>query len=133
MSRQFLMFLVTGGIAAIVNFSSRIVYSHWLTFSNAIILAYLTGMITAFLLAKSLVFKQNQQSTKRSILYFSIVNIFAILQTWGVTILVADFLLPSLGINLFVKETAHIVGIIVPVFSSYAGHKHFTFKAASRS
>lgn len=131
MSRQFLMFLMTGGIAALVNFGSRILYSHWLSFSYAIVLAYLTGMITAFLLARSLVFKQNQQSTKRSIIYFSIVNMFAIFQTWGVTLLMADFVLPLIGVAKFVNEIAHMIGIVVPVFSSYAGHKHFTFKGKS--
>jgi putative flippase GtrA len=51
-SKQFLVFLATGGIAALINFLSRILYSNWLDFSLAVFLAYITGMITAFILAK---------------------------------------------------------------------------------
>lgn len=58
LSRQFILFLVTGGTAALVNFGSRIVYNQWVSFSIAIVLAYLTGMVTAFVLARWLVFKQ---------------------------------------------------------------------------
>ena len=49
-----MIFLLTGGIAAAVNFGSRIVYSNWLGFSTAVVLAYITGMITAFVLAACL-------------------------------------------------------------------------------
>ena len=47
MSRQFLAFLLTGGTAAAVNFGSRILYNRWMDFSSAVVLAYLTGMVTA--------------------------------------------------------------------------------------
>ena len=46
-SRQFLVFLLTGGIAAAVNFGSRILYNQWMGFSAAIVLAYITGMVAA--------------------------------------------------------------------------------------
>jgi putative flippase GtrA len=52
MSRQFLIFVATGGFAAMVNFGSRIVYNRWTDFSSAVVLAYLTGMLTAFVLAR---------------------------------------------------------------------------------
>lgn len=42
-SRQFLLFLLTGGTAAVVNFASRIVLNQWLSYSSAIIIAYLVG------------------------------------------------------------------------------------------
>ena len=45
-SRQFVAFLLTGGTAALINFISRIIYNQWLGFSSAVILAYLTGMVT---------------------------------------------------------------------------------------
>ena len=53
LSRQFVLFLATGGFAALVNFGSRILLSHWLSFSWAVVLAYLAGMGTAFVLAPS--------------------------------------------------------------------------------
>lgn len=127
-SRQFLVFLLTGGTAAAVNFGSRIVYSRWLDFSSAVILAYITGMITAFVLAKLFVFKESQQSVHRSAAFFILVNLVAVLQTWAISMGLAYYLLPSLGITLFTREIAHAVGVAVPVFTSYIGHKRWSFR-----
>jgi putative flippase GtrA len=128
MSRQFLMFLLTGGIAAVVNFGSRILYSTWLSFSSAIILAYITGMITAFVLAKLFVFKDSQLSVHRSAAFFVLVNLVAVLQTWGISMVLAYYLLPWLGVTLFAQEIAHTFGVAVPVFTSYLGHRHWSFR-----
>ncbi|MFZ5697838.1 MAG: GtrA family protein [Pseudomonadota bacterium] len=128
MSRQFVAFLVTGGIAAAVNFGSRILYDLWLDFSTAVIVAYITGMITAFLLAKIFVFKDSTQSVQRSAAFFALVNGVAILQTWAVSMGLAYYLLPAMGVNRFVPEIAHAVGVVVPVFTSYLGHRHWSFR-----
>lgn len=128
MSRQFLMFLLTGGTAAVVNFGSRILYNIWLNFSSSVILAYITGMITAFVLAKLFVFKDSQQSTHRSAMFFVLVNLVAVLQTWVISMVLAYHLLPWLGVTLFVREIAHAVGVAVPVFTSYIGHKRWSFR-----
>jgi putative flippase GtrA len=128
MSREFLVFLLTGGTAAAVNFCSRIVYNLWLDFSSAVILAYITGMVTAFVLAKIFVFKDSQQSIHHSVLFFILVNLVAVLQTWAISIGLAYYLLPSMGITVFVREIAHGVGVAVPVFTSYIGHKRWSFR-----
>lgn len=128
MSRQFLTFLFTGGTAAAVNFGSRIIYSQWFGFSTAVILAYVTGMITAFVLAKLFVFKESEQPVHRSAIFFVVVNIVAALQTWLISMGLAFYVLPALGVQEFVDEIAHAVGVAVPVFSSYLGHKRWSFR-----
>ena len=128
MSRQFLGFLVTGGLAAAVNFGSRIVYNQWVDFSVAVVLAYLTGMVTAFVLARYFVFTDSGLSIQRSALWFVVVNMVAIIQTWVISMLLAYYLLPRAGFTQFVPEIAHAVGVAVPVFTSYLGHKRFSFK-----
>jgi putative flippase GtrA len=131
LSRQFLNFLFTGGIAAGVNFFSRIVYNQFVGFSAAVTLAYLTGMTTAFVLAKIFVFKSSSHSTLRSAVLFAIVNIFSFAQTWIVSILLAYRVLPDMGIIAFNKEIASFIGIIIPVFSSFAAHRYISFKPAN--
>lgn len=126
-SSQFLMFLLSGGFSAAVNFVSRIVYSMWLNFSTAVILAYITGMITAFVLAKLFVFKNSKQSVRRSAAFFILVNVFAIVQMWLISTSLAYYLLPSLGVTFLVQEVAHAIGLIVPAFTSYLGHKRWSF------
>ena len=128
LSRQFLIFLLTGGTAAVVNFGSRVLYSVWLDFSSAVILAYISGMITAFVLAKLFVFKESQQTLQRSAVFFILVNLVAILQTWVISMGLAYYLLPLLGFSVFVPEIAHATGVIVPVFTSYLGHKRWSFQ-----
>lgn len=128
LSRQFLVFLLTGGTAAAVNFGSRILYSRWLDFSAAVIVAYVTGMVTAFVLAKLFVFKDSKQAVHRSIVFFILVNLVAVLQTWAISMGLAYYLLPSMGVTAFVPEIAHAVGVAVPVFTSYIGHKRWSFR-----
>ncbi len=128
MSRQFLVFLLTGGTAAAVNFGSRIIYSNWMDFSTAVILAYLTGMFTAFVLARIFVFKDSQQSLHHSMMFFVLVNAVAVLQTWAISMGLLYYVLPMLGVTLFAPEIAHAVGVAVPVFTSYIGHKRWSFR-----
>ncbi|WP_454675709.1 GtrA family protein [Achromobacter pestifer] len=128
LNKQFTMFVVTGGIAAAANFGSRILFNYWMDFSSAVILAYITGMVVAFLLAKAFVFRESTQSTNKSILFFIVVNVFAVLQTWLISMGLAVYVLPAMGVKDFVHEIAHAAGIVAPVFTSYLGHKHFSFR-----
>lgn len=127
-SKNFLMFLLTGGFAAAVNWGSRIVYNFWMPYSAAIVVAYVTGMITAFVLAKLFVFTQSRQSTARSAFFFTLVNLVAVLQTWAVSVGLAYYVFPWIGLTWHVRDLAHLVGVVVPVFSSYIGHKKFSFR-----
>lgn len=127
-SKQFLAFLITGGFAAAVNFGSRILYNLWTSFSLAIVLAYITGMITAFVLARLFVFRESTQSLHHSALYFVLVNVAAVAQTWVVSMGLAKYVLPAMGIAGYVEEIAHAVGVMVPVFTSYIGHKRLSFR-----
>ena len=127
LSKQFFLFLLTGGTAAAVNFGSRIFYNRWMDFSIAIIVAYLTGMITAFILVKLFVFKESRQQIRRSAWIFSMVNLLAVVQTWCISLILVYFL-PLMGITKFVHEISHGIGVIVPVFTSYIGHKRWSFR-----
>jgi putative flippase GtrA len=127
-SREFLAFLLTGGFAAAVNWGSRIVYNIWMPFWSAIVVAYITGMFTAFMLAKLLVFKSSTQSTGRSVFFFTLVNLVAVLQTWAVSVALAYHVFPRIGVTWHDRDIAHLVGVAVPVFTSYIGHKRWSFK-----
>lgn len=128
LSKQFLTFLLTGGTAAAVNFGSRVIYNLWMSFSTAVILAYITGMITAFILSKLFVFPDSQQSVHKSAMFFVLVNLVAVLQTFLISMGLAYYVLPKLGVTTLVPEIAHAVGVVVPVFTSYLGHKQWSFR-----
>jgi putative flippase GtrA len=92
------------------------------------VVAYITGMITAFVLAKLFVFKESTQSTHRSAFFFTLVNLVAVAQTWLVSVGLAWYVFPKLGMHWHDRDVAHLIGVIVPVFSSYIGHSKFSFK-----
>jgi putative flippase GtrA len=127
-SRQFLVFLMTGGCAAAVNFVSRIGYNQVMPFSAAVVIAYVTGMVVAFVLNKLFVFRESQQATHRALIWFVLVNIVGVAQTWVISMLLLNRVLPVMGVTLYAREIAHGIGIMVPAFSSYLGHKHFSFR-----
>ncbi|MFL6090656.1 MAG: GtrA family protein [Aeromicrobium sp.] len=129
-STRFIRFLVTGGIAALVNFGSRFVFSTFTSFSMAVILAYLCGMVTAFVLAKLFVFGETRHSVTTSAAWFTVVNVAAVIQTWVVSVGLAHVIFPKIGFTTAPEAVAHAIGIVVPVFTSYLGHKNLSFRAA---
>lgn len=119
---------MVGGLAAMVNFFSRIGFSQYFSFSVAVILAFPLGMTTAFILSRRYVFEQGLQSVVKQFYYFSLVNFFAAAQVWLISVGLAEYLLVWLDYHFFREELAHLIGIAVPVFTSYLGHKHLSFR-----
>jgi putative flippase GtrA len=128
LSRQFAVFLLTGGTAATVNFLTRILYNEAMPFSIAVVCSYVTGMVTAFVLNRMFVFRGSSQPVHHAAGYFVLVNLVAIAQTWAVSVAMLHYVLPYFGITRYAPELAHAAGIVVPVFTSFLGHKHFSFR-----
>ncbi len=134
LTREFMEFIAACGFAAVVNFVSRIVLSRFIAYAPAIVAAYLMGMATAFFLCKFFVFKAGVTGrAKQEGIAFVLVNMVAVLQTLGVSLLLADYLFPKTGWTFYPREVAHFVGICVPVFSSYFGHKYFSFGTSAKA
>lgn len=130
--RQFLLFVLTGGAAALVNVLSRLGFSLIFRFELAVLAAYAVGMITAYILARRYVFICSGQSARRSFAAFALVNLVAVLQTWMVSISLRHLLLPVIGVVALVELMSHGLGVIIPVFTSYLGHKYVSFRAADK-
>ena len=131
-SKEFIAFLVAGGIAATVNIASRFFYNQYISYSNAIILAYITGMITAFILNKFFVFERSSHSTTKEFYYFTLVNLVAIVQTYIISIGLAEYIFPNIGLEKHRYLIAHAIGVIFPVFTSFIGHKFLSFKVVEK-
>jgi putative flippase GtrA len=126
--KQFLHFLVAGGIAAAINFLSRIVLNAWMPYSAAIVLAYCLGMLTAFLLNRLFVFKANNP-LHHQVLWFTLINVIALAQTLLISLLLARLIFPSLGWFWHSDAIAHGIGVLAPVLTSFIGHKRLSFKS----
>jgi len=126
--RQFGLFVLTGGAAALLNIGSRVAFSRWLPFESAVLAAYAIGMVTAYVLARRVVFRGRRQPIARSFAAFALVNLVAVLQTWLVSVGLRPWLLSLVGAVGLADLLAHATGVIVPIFTSFLGHKHISFK-----
>jgi len=59
---------------------------------------------------------------------YAIINMFAIAQTLLISLALARWVLPALGVIANTGAVAHSAGALVPVFTSYFGHKLLTFR-----
>ncbi|MFN7609640.1 MAG: GtrA family protein [bacterium] len=126
--RRFGLFLAAGGLAAGANFGSRFGFSAWFSYPVAIMLAYLVGMAVAFLLMRHYVFDGSGKALGPQVAKFILVNVLAVLQTLVVSLVLARWLLPTLGVESHVEAIAHAFGVAVPAVTSYLGHKKATFR-----
>ena len=135
-SRRFTAFLLSGGIAALVNVLSRIGFDALLrqagfgpitAYELAVILAYLVGMTTAFGLARAFVFTGSGRSLHVEYGRFALVNVVALVQVWVVSVLLLRLVFPAVGLTWNAETIAHVIGVLSPVLVSYHGHKRFSF------
>jgi putative flippase GtrA len=128
MSREFTVFVVVGGFAALVNIASRLVLNLLMSYEIAVVVAYLCGMVTAFLLNRAFVFKgSGTGNTSRQSMRFALVNLVALAQVWVCGVGLARFVFPSIGFTWHAETVAHAIGVASPVLTSYFAHKYFSF------
>ena len=127
-SKSFIMFMVSGGLAAAANFLSRIIFSLWVPYPAAIVLSFVVGLATGFVLMRKLAFKDANNTAHSQVFWYLAVNAFALVQTFCISLLFARWLLPALGVNHGAETIAHAIGVATPVLTSYVGHKHLSFR-----
>ncbi len=129
--QQFIRFLMAGGLAALANFGSRFIFSAWVAFEVAVVLAFFVGLSTGFVLSRRYVFQQSGNTLRVEIGYYCLVNLLALVQTWLISVFGAILLQRWMGLEL-AQAVAHFVGVGFPVITSYYGHRHFTFRRGPR-
>lgn len=129
-ARQFVLFIIAGGLAAGVNIGSRLLLGHWLAYVPSILIAYVLGMVTAFALNRQFVFAQAQNRLHQQAFWFVAVNLAAVVQTIVISLLLAHWLLPAFNIQFHNDTLAHVIGVLAPVATSYIGHKHLSFSTS---
>jgi len=126
--RQVLLYLMAGGVAALANFGSRFVFSRWMPFELAVIAAFGVGLLTGFTLMRRYVFAAATRPLSHQATGYVLVNLFAAVQTLVISSILLRLVLPPTVIGLPAAAVAHAVGVIVPVVSSYFGHRWITFR-----
>ena len=129
---RFIRFMMTGGVAAVVNLVSRYLLNFVMSFGAAVAVAYLLGMVTAYVLGRLFVFERSGRTVADEFWRFTIVNVFAAAQVWVISVGLGEYAFPATGFNWRPLDVAHLIGVAVPVFTSYLGHRHFSFARIAR-
>lgn len=127
MTSEFLKFLMTGGLAALANLASRYALNLVMPFEAAVVVAYLIGMTTAYILARLFVFQRSGRSVASEVRRFAIVNVVALAIVWLVSVGLARLLFPAVGFTWHADDIAHLIGVLSTAVSSYFGHRLYTF------
>lgn len=126
--KQFINYLFSGGIAASLNWGCRFLFSELFQFEVAVVLAYLVGLLSGFTLMRVFVFTGADKPVIAQAGKYVAVNLFALPQTVIISSVLARWALPLIGIFDHAEALAHFAGILVPVATSYFGHKYFSFR-----
>jgi putative flippase GtrA len=129
MTRRLLMFLLVSGFAAAANVAARVMFGLWFSYLVSIVLAFFVGLITAFALNRLVVFRDRTGVLHHQAAWFVAVNLFALLQTAAISLVLARWALPPLGVP-HAETWAHIVGVAAPAITSYIAHNRLTFRRA---
>lgn len=129
---RFVRFLITGGTAAIVNLVSCYWLDFLISFSSAVVAAYLIGMVTAYILGRLFVFERSGRTIADEFWRFTAVNMFAAAQVWTISVGLADYVFPASGFAWHPLDVAHLIGVAAPAYTSYLGHRHFSFARLAR-
>lgn len=121
-------FLFVGGISALLNWSSRFLFSIWFSYEVSVVLAFFVGLTTGFSLMRMLVFKNSTKPLVNQAGYFLAVNMFALVLTWTISVYLAKSFFPMIGLTKGAEGVAHLIGIVAPIITSYFGHKYLTFR-----
>lgn len=125
---QFILFLVSGGIAAAANWGSRFLFSLWMPFEAAVVFAFMVGLVTGFVLMRAFVFAGAGRPIAPQAGRYLVVNAAALAQTLAVSVILARWALPAMGVQEHAEAIGHLVGVLFPVVTSYFAHRMYTFR-----
>ena len=127
--KQFVLFTMVGGIAALVNILARIGFNLVIPFEVAVILAFPVALTVAFVLNRHFVFKARAGDLHSQYVRFLVVNLIALAQVFFVSVLLARVVFPWAAFTWNAETIAHVIGVLSPIVTSYVFHKSYTFQS----
>jgi len=123
--KQFILFTISGSIAAIIALVFRFLLGSYLSFYYAVPIAQFISMAFGYISFKYIVFKKYNGNT-REIIKFLIVNGFGFLQVTFLSFVFLELMNNFLSVELS-EFIAHLFALSTLLFTSYFLHKKFTF------
>lgn len=126
-SPAFIKFVAIGGFASLVNLTARILINRVTSYEVAIVGAFFVALLTAFELNRALVFKGQGGGWWPTFSRFFLVNLIVLLQVFVISVGLARFVFPAIGMTFHPDTVAHGIGLVSPLFTSFWFHRVFTF------
>jgi len=123
----FARFLLAGGLAAVVNFASRMLLQPLAGFGGAVVVAYLAGFLTAFFLNRAFVFPRSGKPMRVEVAWFFLFNLIAFPVVVGSAIVLRDRVFSRFLARDPAEDIAHGCAILVPIAFNFAAHRFVTF------
>lgn len=129
-SAQFLKFLFSGSMSALVNWSTRLILHQILEVDSdySFIIAYFLGLLTAFLLYRKFVFPYSFLPSTTQSIRFLIVNFSFFPIVFFAFNFLVDLLL-SFGMGDYAHPVSHVLVIGLPAVITFLLYKFFAFKS----
>ncbi len=126
LSKQFLGFVAVGGTAALLHWLARILMSEWLSFPVAVCLAYVLGMLVAFVLNKQFIFVRSSRPIRLQIRDFVLINLAFAPVVWVSAVSLNHFF-EQVSWSFYPEALAHGIAIALPMLATFLIYKFFTF------
>ena len=97
-------------------------------FELAVVAAFFVGLVSGFVMMRLYVFDAKEKPVMPQASKYAFINMLALAQTLIISVALARWVLPAWGVVDHAEALAHLVGVLVPVVSSYFGHKFLTFR-----
>ncbi|MDP3175695.1 MAG: GtrA family protein [Phenylobacterium sp.] len=127
---SFARFLLAGGVAAGVNFASRIALESKLGFVTAVLTAYAIGFVVAFFLNRYFVFPATGKPIRQEMAWFLVFNLIALPIVLVASVLLRDHVFRKLLPPGAAETVAHGCAILIPILFNFAAHQLVTFRPA---
>lgn len=131
-SAEFARFVAVGGIALVIHWLSRFVFSTFMPFSQAVVCAYAIGIGVAYILNRQYVFPKSGRGVQNEVAMFVVVNVIAFPVVWGLSILLGNHVVAHFAPIEVARAIGHGAAICAPVFMNFVLHKFWTFRSMSR-
>lgn len=125
---QFVRFLAVGGLAALLQWSSRFIFDFYCSYSTSVLLAYGVGLTSGFLLNRSFVFQSSQADKRLQLLYFILINLAGLPMVWWLSIFLGLRLFPRFIDPILAEALGNAIAIASPVALNFILHKFVTFR-----
>lgn len=126
--RQFVRFVAAAGASVPVNIGARILFSRWIDYGAAVLLAHVVGMVTAYTLTRLFVFERSGRTVRSEMGRFAVVNVFSATLTWAVSVGLVAIVFPAIGFTAAPELAGHVIGLGCASVASFAGHSRFSFR-----